>query len=135
MEEKPLDKLPDLRHLIYDHGILKSFNVNRRVTKTEITKIARSMGMDLNNIDQDEIQSVIATISNIEYSCGEVPGTMNSSSRSLDQYKKNYKKLTTLVTYSLMVQDLLKSENLDTSECIFILNKCIADLQSEPQKG
>jgi hypothetical protein len=85
--------------------------------------------MDTDNIDFDDISSIIATISQIEYSCGDVPGTKNSSSRSLKQFKDNYQKLNKLITYAFCVMDLLDGENLSTNEKLFILNKCVVDIQ------
>lgn len=131
MEDQNSKSFPNLKHLINEHGILKSFNVNRRVNKQEINRIAQAMGMDIEKIDFDEIHSIISTISSIEYSCGEVPGTENSNSRSVEQYKKNYKKLNKLMSYSVCVLDLLNGEQLSLNEKIFIINKCLVDLQSK----
>lgn len=131
MDKLNLNGLPDLSHLLQDHKILKSFDVNRKVTKQELTKIAKSMGIDIDKVELDELHSIVATISHIEYSCGEVPGTKKSSSRSLQQFQSNYDKLNRLLSLSICVSDLLKIEKLTTNEMIFILNKCIVDLQNE----
>jgi hypothetical protein len=131
MEDKNLNNLGELNHLIHDHGFLKSFNVNRRVTQSEINKIARSMGMDSDKMNFEDINSIISTLSHIEYSCGEVPGTKNSSSKSLQQFKINYQKLNKLITYAFCVIDLLEGEHLTTNEKLFILNKCVVDIQKQ----
>lgn len=133
MEDQSPNNFPNLNHLIHEHGILKSFNVNRRVTKSEINRIAHAMGMDVDKVDFEEINSIISTISSIEYSCGEVPGTKNSSSLSVEQFKKNYKKLHKLIGYSVCVLDLLDDDNLKLNEKIFVINKCLVDLQARKE--
>jgi uncharacterized protein YpuA (DUF1002 family) len=116
------------RHLVQDHGLLKTFNLNRKVTQQEINKIANSMGMDVNKIDFDDIHSIVSTISNIEYSYGEVPGTVNSNSEGIFQTGKGNKKLNKLIHFSTCILDLLEEEKLSLNEKIFIINKCLTDL-------
>lgn len=119
----------DMEHLLQTHGILKAFNVNRKVTKHELAELATSMGIEVDDISMDELSPLIQMLSEIELIHGEIPGTPNSSSKSLQQLRQNYQSLFRLVALSSCVCDLLDGEQLSQPEKLFVLNKCIVDIQ------
>lgn len=128
MKEK---KLNTLKHLLQEENILNSFFVNRKMNKSELSQIVNSMGMSMSDMNSDDLDSIVSNLSEIELACGEVPGTKNSSSKSLNQFKQNYSKLQYLMSLSLCVVDLLMSEDLTNEERIFILNKCTMEIKNQ----
>ena len=110
-------------HILKKRGILKSFNINREISRKDFKELYKYLGINEDEVDditKADIKNTISVISQMQYA-DSIPGLIAVNSIDKERVPKLFYLVSSIVE---MIIEETKSE----IECKFILAKVIKDL-------